>query len=265
MAKLEFGKKLKSGLQGAADAVASSVKDVKKPEIKMPELKKPELKVPDFSAVQQQVKEKFRKQKEETPAAETNAAPLSVIHICSALEILYFLIAADQELKDEETVMFDEIGKAFFGDFDQYKERILEDCRRQLAPTNEMPMDALLKQAADHALQLSEITLRSDEKHVSPVISVKLLIWDMMTVAYCDGECAPEEQELIRYIAEKTELDPTVYLELKSSIETVTDLKKETDWLKTTDRPYLTIEAMVNEIADRRDAVHTGVKDLIML
>lgn len=43
------------------------------------------------------------------------------------------------------------------------------------------------------------------------------------------------------------------------------DLEKELSWIKTTDRPYLVIEAMVNEIADRKDAVMQGVKSLISM
>jgi len=34
---------------------------------------------------------------------------------------------------------------------------------------------------------------------------------------------------------------------------------------QTTDRPYLTIEAMVNEIADRKNVIFESVKDLITL
>ena len=43
------------------------------------------------------------------------------------------------------------------------------------------------------------------------------------------------------------------------------DLEKELAWIKTTNKPYLTIEAMVNEIADRKSVIFESVKDLITL
>lgn len=54
-------------------------------------------------------------------------------------------------------------------------------------------------------------------------------------------------------------------LELENSIVTLLDLEKELQWIKTTDRPYLTIEAMVNEITDRKKVNSESVKDLIAL
>jgi len=52
---------------------------------------------------------------------------------------------------------------------------------------------------------------------------------------------------------------------MESSIMTMMDLEKELNWIKTTDRPYLTIEAMVNEIQDRKNVIFESIKDLIML
>ncbi len=52
---------------------------------------------------------------------------------------------------------------------------------------------------------------------------------------------------------------------MESSILTLIDIEKELDWIKTTNKQYLVIEAMVNELKDRRNAVFESVKDLIML
>ena len=50
---------------------------------------------------------------------------------------------------------------------------------------------------------------------------------------------------------------------MESSFLTLQDLENELSWIKTTNRPYLTIEAIVNEIADRKTAIFESVKDLI--
>lgn len=70
---------------------------------------------------------------------------------------------------------------------------------------------------------------------------------------------------MIQATAEELQIDKAVFLELESSLLTMLDLEKELSWIKTTDRPYLVIEAMVNEIADRKDAVMQGVKSLISM
>ena len=52
---------------------------------------------------------------------------------------------------------------------------------------------------------------------------------------------------------------------MESSIQTLMDLEKEQQWIKTTERPYLTIEAMVNEVEDRKHVIFDSVKALIAL
>ena len=54
-------------------------------------------------------------------------------------------------------------------------------------------------------------------------------------------------------------------MEMESSILTLMDIEKELAWIKTTNKPYLTIEAMVNELADRKSVIFESVKDLIAL
>ena len=63
----------------------------------------------------------------------------------------------------------------------------------------------------------------------------------------------------------KLNIDKSVFLEMESSILALMDLEKELSWIKTTDRPYLTIDAMVNELANRKNVIFESVKDLIAL
>ena len=52
---------------------------------------------------------------------------------------------------------------------------------------------------------------------------------------------------------------------LEADQDELLDIEKEISWIKTTNRPYLTIEAMVNELADRKNVIFESVKDLIAL
>ena len=96
-------------------------------------------------------------------------------------------------------------------------------------------------------------------------ITPRLLLWNMLTIAYCDGDYAEQERRLLKCVVRKLNIDKAVFLEMENSILTVTELENELQWIKTTDRPYLQIEAMVNRINHRRDTIFESVMALIAL
>ena len=73
------------------------------------------------------------------------------------------------------------------------------------------------------------------------------------------------ERRFLKYVVRKLNIDKAVFLEMESSILTLMDIERELAWIKTTNRPYLTIETMVNELADRKDVIFKSVLDLIAL
>ena len=87
----------------------------------------------------------------------------------------------------------------------------------------------------------------------------------MLTIAYSDEQYDEKERKLLKYIVRKFNIDSTIFLEMENSLQTLMDIEKETNRIKTTNRPYLTIEAQVNELADRRNIIFESVKDLVML
>ena len=116
----------------------------------------------------------------------------------------------------------------------------------------------MLQDGVEDALLMSRQTADS-------FITPKLLVWDLLTVAYSDESYDESERKLIKYIVRKTNIDKAVFLEMESSLLTLMDIEKELAWIKTTNRPYLVIEAMVNELADRKNVIFESVKDLISL
>ena len=97
------------------------------------------------------------------------------------------------------------------------------------------------------------------------IITPKLFIWDLLTIAYSDGNYNKVERKLIKYIVRKTNIDKAIFLEMESSLLTIMDIEKELTWIKKTDKPYLTIEAMVNELDHRKNVLFDIIKDLIAL
>jgi uncharacterized tellurite resistance protein B-like protein len=247
----DFGKGLKDSLQGAVDTVKTKAKDVELPDLKT---------VTDKASVQ--VKDLF--QKKDTTAKGDEAEAAEAIHLVgistrNAIKVIYFLMAADGEIYHNEEEKFDAIGKELDPDFDAAKAQIIAECQKSLDKVID-PEDYYdaLQDGVEDALLTSK---RTADTFITP----KLLLWDLLTVAYSDEEYNEVERKLLKYIVRKLDIDKGEFLEMESSMQTLLALEKELVWIKTTDKPYLTIEAMVNEIADRKNVIFDSVKDLITL
>lgn len=249
MAKKDIGKGVIGSLQGAVDSVKSTVQNVK-----MPEIKKPELKAPG------QIKELFKKKpRTEDAGIEAGQIEIRSISTKSALKIIYYLMAADGEIFHSEEEKFDAIGAELDPDFADNKSKIMEECQAQLDKAID-PEDYY-----DTLHDGVEEAIASSKQTSDTFITPKLLVWDLLTVAYSDENYAETERRLLNYVVRKLHIDKAVFLEMESSILTLMDMEKELAWIKMTDRPYLTIEAMVNEIAERKSVIFESVKDLITL
>lgn len=271
MAKLEFGKGLKEKLQGAVDAAkevkVSDVKDkldgVKDSILNAADAavdSAKDLSVSDVKEKLSGLKDSFRRQETEDAGEEnSNVLEIQGITARNAIKIIYYLMAADGEIFHNEEEKFDAIGRELDPRFAEHREEIIRECRSQMDKVLD-PEDYydVLQDGVEDAL----IGSRNAE---GAVITPKHLIWDLLTVAYSDEEYDEVERKLIKYILRKTNVDKTVFLEMESSLRTVMDIEKELAWIKTTDRPYLTIEAMVNELADRKSVILESIRDLIML
>ncbi len=253
MAKIEFGKGLKDKLQGAVDSAKAAAKEVKIPDVKVT--------APDVKAKMADIKESLKKKEKSSDKnkEDTEVLEIKVISTRSALKIIYYLMAVDGEIFHSEEEKFDSIGKELDPDFAKNKDQIVRECQAQLDKVIE-PEDFydVLQDGVEDALILSKQTADS-------FITPKLLVWDLLTVAYSDENYDESERKLIKYIVRKTNIDKAVFLEMESSLLTLMDIEKELAWIKTTNRPYLVIEAMVNELADRKNVIFESVKDLISL
>ena len=251
MAKIEYGKGLKDKLQGAVDSAKTVAKEVKIPEVKV--------KAPDVKATVANIKDAMKKKDGDNKKEDSEVLEIKIVSTRSALKIIYYLMAADGEVFHSEEEKFDAIGKELDPDFEKNKEQIVKECQAQLDKVME-PDDYydVLQDGVEDALILSRQT-------ADTFITPKLLVWDLLTVAYSDESYDEAEKKLIKYIVRKTNIDKAVFMEMESSILTLMDIEKELSWIKTTNKPYLVIEAMVNELADRKNVIFESVKDLIML
>lgn len=261
MEKKDLGGLLKGKLQGAADTVKNTVKDAKIPEVKIPDLKKADIKIPDFK-VPDQVKNVFKKSENDTKEAELSKSEIQIVKAVSpvnAAKIFYYLMAADGNIGDSEIERFELIGQELDQNFSEHKEYIEKACKEQLDKV--IDKDDYYDVVQDGV----EEALLSKQESDKGFVSAKLLVWDLLTIAYSDEEYGDEERKLMKYIVRKVDISKDVFLEMESSYLAVTDIKKELDWIKSTDRPYLEIEKQVKELERRQNAIYESVKALIYL
>lgn len=244
MAKIDIGKTLKKTLNEAGNAtkkVAETVRDTAK------EIDK------------DKVKEIFKKK--ETKPKETPLLPVDVqkIPLYSALKIIYYLMSVDGSVSQEKKDKFDVLGNDFVNDFASLKEILVEECKVSVVNTIDAVDYYDVVQEAVENLLLTPI--KSEDVCVSP----KFVLWNLLAFAYSDENYAEAERRLIKYFVRKLNMDKAIFLELESSLVTLMDLEKELAWIKTTDKPYLTIEAIVKELENRKRVIFESIKDIITL
>lgn len=250
MAIKDFGKGLKSSLQDAVDTVKTKAKEVELPDIKQTGEKTSE-----------RIKSLFKKTDADKAPVEAPSQTQIITSVSTraAIKIIYFLMAADGEIYHGEEEKFNEIGVALDPDFANSREQIIKECQTALDKVID-PEDYYdaLQDGAEEALFSSQGTA---DASVSP----KYLVWNLLSVAYSDGNYNDAERRFLKYIVRKLGVDKAVFLEMESSMLTLMDIERELAWIKTTNRPYLTIEAIVNELADRKNVIFESVLDLIAL
>lgn len=244
MAKIDIGKTLKKTLNEAGNATkkaAETVRDTAK------EIDK------------DKVKEIFKKK--ETKPKEIPLLPVDSqkIPLYSALKIIYYLMSVDGSVSQEENDKLDVLGNDFVNSFADLKEILVKECKVCLANT----IDA--EDYYDVVQEAVEDLLLTPIKSEDVCVSSKFVLWNLLAFAYSDENYDEAERRLIKYFVRKLNIDKAIFFELESSLVTLMDLEKELVWIKTTDKPYLTIEAMVKELENRKRVIFESVKDIITL
>ncbi len=177
----------------------------------------------------------------------------------NALKLMYYMIAADGKVNSDEEDKFDLIGPELDPDFQKKKEWIKKECQTRLDKASDQKE---YYKALEDGIKR---TLLLPQPKESARISPKLLVWNLLVLAYIDGNIDKKENMLLKYIVRKTNIDQAVYLEMESSIQTVMDIERELSWVKATDRKYNIVEDVVEELSKRKNIIFESVKDLISL
>lgn len=177
----------------------------------------------------------------------------------NAMKVFYYLMTVNGNAIQDEMDKFEEIGKELDARFDEHKTGVIDSCKKQMDKMID-PEDhyAVIQEGVDDAIM-------SQENIADNVISAKLVVWDMLVIAFADDHYDELERKLIKHVVRKLDIDKAELLEMESSYLTLKDLEKEEEWIKSTDKQYRIVEAALNEIADRKSVVLESVRNLILL
>ena len=186
----------------------------------------------------------------------TNDAGERIVSVKDSLKLIYCLMAADGSISPEEEEKFLEIGNSLDSDFEQWKDELIADLsmKENVLSDEEEYFDFIHDYAA-------KIIYQSED--TGEGIGVKTLIWDLLVMAFSEGDYSANERRLIRFVAKALNIDSAIPLEMEQTLRTITALNKEEEWLKSVNRPYSVVAEQVDELKERREAIMNGVHALM--
>ena len=82
-------------------------------------------------------------------------------------------------------------------------------------------------------------------------ITVRLLVWDMLVIAFSNAEYSSYERKLVKHIVRVMGMDRSVFLEMEQIVKTNAAVENELTWINQSNRPYFEIRPIVDELERR--------------
>ena len=178
------------------------------------------------------------------------------ISLKNAVKVFYYLIAADGIIADDELQKLSEIGNTIDNaDYPLYSDELISECASAVEKAKGEDYYDIIQECTDEALICSEITENS--------ISARMLLWNLITVAYADGSCSDEEKRMMKHIARKLDIEQDIYLEMQEMMRSALNIQKERSMLEKSDKPYSLVKPMIDELDKRLENIIKNVDCLI--
>ena len=175
----------------------------------------------------------------------------------AAIEALYYLIAVDGTVDEDELHQFYELGeKLDRKNFDSYKEELVDACNMQINNSNVGYRYDLIVEGLYNSL----LRIPTDEDQG---VTGRLLIWDLLVVAFSNGKYDENEKRLISHVARISGVDDDVVADFENTMQTAMAVTRELEWAKNLDRPYSEVKPIVDELEDRLAALLKIAQELI--
>lgn len=179
-----------------------------------------------------------------------------------ALKIFYYLMSVDGQVSSSEKRKFGAMCKELAVTEKSEKEEIIHECQKFLdGGAKRKDCYGSAREGIEECLNEKPYDFR--RLFLSKNIPDKLLIWNLITLAFCDGEYKEEERNLIKFVAQKIEFDESLFWEMENSMKTVVALEKEKAWLKSSDTMEDGTQMMIKELAKRQRIIKKSIELLI--
>ena len=176
----------------------------------------------------------------------------------AAIKAFYYLMAVDGTVSADEIECFDAIGSELDpDDFPAYRNAIIEECEAQL--NNVIDEDDhydVVMEGMDKAL-----ASRIDDPEQG--VTLRLLVWNMLVIAFSNQDYSSVERRLIKHIVRITDMDRSIFLEMEQIIKTNAAVESERHWIAQSNRPYSEIRPIADELERRQKVVLSCARQLI--
>ena len=193
----------------------------------------------------------------------------AMFSVRDSLRIAYCLMLIDGSVSAEEVEKYNEIGTACDQEFDIYKKELIEECNAATQSESAQGVEFVSMGAEDDDYydQIHDYVgelIKEENFYRTEGVQARGLIWNLLAIAYSEGEYSASEKRLIRYITKKSGVDYAILLEMEHTFSTLIAIEKEEEWLKSSDRPYKVIEERVVELSNRKNTIMQGINALIL-
>lgn len=175
----------------------------------------------------------------------------------SALKIIFYFIAIDGKISDDEKARWDEIGVELLEDeYWNVKEEISQECLEIIngIDTEDEAYDVILE-AVDKLIKN-----QVEKDGINP----RLLIWDLFAITFADNDHSESENRLVNHVARILQVDKSVVAEMKQLIYTTNKVQSELAQMEESMEPYKIIRPLVVELENRLKTLLQSGKELIL-
>lgn len=176
-----------------------------------------------------------------------------------ALQTFFWLMAVDGAVCEEELGKLDEIGRQLLGDelYAECRDGLLEHVNAKM-PSAENADDYydIISENVDRALSIQETVLEEG-------VPSRVLLWNLILMAYANGEFDPREKRLLRHICRMAEVEESVLFEMVQLLLTLKSISDELDRLQVSTLSYVEIRAQIEELIQRRETVNRCLTELL--
>lgn len=182
---------------------------------------------------------------------------MKVYSLKSAIKAFYFLTAIDGEIEEEELKQLDQIGNELDKDnFNKYRDEIIAECVSLIESAHgDYRYDII-----SHAL---DVSLGNGDCKEEIVVTPRLLVWNLLSIAYSNNQYDAEERRLIMHVSVVTGVEESILLEMENYIETAKAIEKEMKGLESLNRPYGEIKPIADELENRLLVIRESAQALI--